>query len=199
MEDIKERASKVASQKSKRQTSAKPLVTHDVTSYNDFIDNYDTSFITTNEGKTYEIQKVDPGTYMSITGSPLIASLSEQNIDMSDSDEIEQAVNNMSATEKLQYVQSDDFLLFMQKMVCAGIVSLKFVCKRQHECNKLRKELSIDLLSGNDLMELYNAVMALSLPESEREMAENFRETGKREQEQSDTHSSDSGEISPDA
>ena len=188
-------ARKKASSKAKKYAPERPSTTQGLTSYEDLISNYSTSFTTTISGNTFEIQKIDPGTYMSITGSPLIQVLSESDIDLSNREEVEQAIDELPDEEKLQYVQTDEFLLFMRKVVCAGIVSLNFVCKRQNQCNRMKKELSIDLLSGNDLMELYNTIMAMSIPESEGDTVTIFRSNGEKPEEQPDSDLPDSEEV----
>ena len=186
----------VARQKAKRSqlTSHQPQQ-QGLTSYNDLIGNYTISFITTASGNTYKIQKIDPGMYMSITGSPLIQILNNADIDLTDSNAVEETIKNLSTEDKLDYVQSDEFLLFMQRIVCAGVVSLNLVCKHQDNCSPTRKELSIDLLPANDLIEIYNAIMDISVPEGEREVGENFRSDSEAEQDETDTDISDSAKI----
>ena len=166
-------ARKKASQKSKRVTSQ--VTDKQLTSYEDLVSNYETSITTTTSGKSFEIQPVTPGTYFLITGTPLMSILTEKGLDGQSAEERQKAIEALSDEEKLSFVTNDSYIEFMQRTCCAGIVSVNFVMKRQRQCNKFKKEISIDLLEGNDLFEVFSAIMEISASESAGELVETFR------------------------
>jgi len=182
-------ARKKASQKGKRavqQTADKQL-----TSYEDLVGNYETSIVTTTSGKTFEIQSITPGVYFLITGTPLMGILSEKGLDVQNAEERQKAIEELSDEEKLEFITNDGYIEFMQRTCCAGIVSVNFVMKRQRQCNKFKKEVSIDLLEGNDLFELFTAIMNISASESAGDLVETFQSENTTEQERHDTDTSD--------
>ena len=176
-----ESARKKASSKSRRmqaQTTDKQLTTYD-----DLVSNYETSITTTTSGKSFEIQPVTPGAYFLITGTPLMSILSEKGIDIQSAEERQKAVEALSDEEKLSFITNDSYIEFMQHTCCAGIVSVNFVMKRQRQCNRFKKEVSIDLLEGNDLFEVFSAIMEISASESAGELVETFHGENETKQE----------------
>ena len=165
-------ARKKASRKSKRTTSQIP--DKQLTTYDDLVSDYETSLTVTTSGKLFEIQPITPGTYFLITGTPLMNILSEKGLDGQSTEERQKAIEELSDEEKLEFVTNDGYIEFMQRACCAGIVSINFVMKRQRQCNKFKKEVSIDLLEGNDLFEVFSAIMEISASESAGELIETF-------------------------
>ena len=168
-----ESARKKASSKSRRaqtQTADKQLTT-----YEDLVGNYETSIVTTTSGKIFEIQSITPGAYFLMTGTPLMGILSEKGLDAQTAEERQKVIEELSDEEKLEFVTNDGYIEFMQRTCCAGIVSVNFVMKRQRQCNKFKKEVSIDLLEGNDLLEVFSAIMNISVSESAGELVETFQ------------------------
>lgn len=174
-------ARKKASQKSKRATSQ--IADKQLTSYEDLVSDYETSIITTTSGKVFEIQSITPGAYFLITGAPLMNILTEKGIDAQSIEERQKAIEELSDEEKLEFVTNDGYIEFMQRTCCAGIVSVNFVMKRQRQCNKFKKEVSIDLLEGNDLFEVFSAIMEISASESAGDLVETFQSESEEKQE----------------
>lgn len=204
-EDIQEKARQTASQKAKAKTKKVMANAEDknLTTYEDLVSDYETSIFVTSSGRTFEIQPISPGAYFLITGSPLLDILTEKGLDNEDIETRRKAFEELSDDEKMAIVTNDDYLEFMQRVCCAGIISLNFVMKRQSACRAYKKEVSIDLLSSGegagDLVELFGAIMELSSSESEGEMVETFRKEDKEESTGHDTDTSDGEGVSPDA
>ena len=178
-----------ARQQATAQVQAKHPIRKQLTTAEDLLKDYAVKPITTVLGNKYQIQKIHPGTYMLVTGSPLIAALSNIETD-TETDDAAAILDELPVQSKSQYLQ------YMQRIVCAGVVSLHFTCdKWQSKCND--GELSIDVLPAEDLIELFNEIMTLSLPESEVETVTNFPETSAEEQPGDGSDSPDSEAIPP--
>ena len=109
--------------------------------------------------------------------------LTEKGIDAQSIEERQKAIEELSDEEKLEFVTNDGYIEFMQRTCCAGIVSVNFVMKRQRQCNKFKKEVSIDLLEGNDLFEVFSAIMEISASESAGDLVETFQSESEEKQE----------------
>jgi len=185
----KERAQEraTAQMRTKQQPAGKQLTTAE-----DLLRSYSIKYLTTTLENHYQIQKVYPGTYMIITGSPLVEHLA--NIESDTTDDAAAMLDELPDQAKSRYLQ------FMQRIVCAGVVSLNLTCdKRQPKCNDEKKELSVDVIPGEDLIELYNEIMALSLPENEVETVDTFPETSPDQQACDDTDTPTDDAIPPTA
>lgn len=190
MQDIKERARQKASEKAVvKQSSQTEAGNKGLTTYEDLVSDYETSIVATTSGNSFEIQPVSPGAYFLATGTPLLDILTEKGLNEGSIEERQRAFDEMSDDEKMSLVSNDDYLEYVQRISCAGIVSINFVMKRQRDCNRVKKEVSIDLLDANDLFEIFGKIMELSASESEGELVETFRGESETEQERLDTDS----------
>lgn len=196
MQNIKERARQKASEKAIKQSSQSQTDSKGLTTYEDLVSDYETLIVTTTSEKVYEIQPISPGAYFLTTGTPLLDTLTEKGLSEGSIEDRQQAFDELSDNEKMSIVSNDDYLEYVQRVCCAGIVSVNFVMKRQRDCNRIKKEVSIDLLDANDLFEIFGRVMEMSASESEGELVETFRGESETEQERHDTDTPISENIS---
>lgn len=140
-------------------------------------------YVTTASGWVFEIQPISPGLYFLMTGTPLIDIAQAQGGDWNNPNDRQQAIERKQAT-----MTAEDTIEFMQRVCCAGITSLNFVIKPANTCIEAKQELPVTHL-GDDLLDLFNHIMSISLPESEGDVMATFRGAGAAEQEQPDSDS----------
>lgn len=184
MSTIHDRAAANASKKSMQQ--AGPPAEKQLTTYAAFKQRRQVAkhFVMTVSGLMFAIQPISPGLYFLMTGTPLIDIAKAQGWDWNDPNVRQQTVERKQAT-----MSAEDTVEYMQRVCCAGITSLNFVMKPEGACNEAKQELPVTAL-GDDLLELFNQIMAISLPESEGEEIATFRGNGTTEQEQPDSNPS---------
>jgi len=158
-------------------------------SIEDFWTDYQQAFVEISKG-TLEIQSIDPGDFLLISDTPFVQMLLDKGVDMKDGEAINEAYNTFTDEEKYE-----SFIHNVKKCVCHGVVSVKFVNKSPSECNK-DIEVSVDRLSTEDLMTVYNAIKQISVPEEVAEKATEFRNESEGSGEAITEDSPDSESIS---
>ena len=147
-----------------------------LTGYDDLVAGYETAFIKTTSGKTFEIQSIDPGIVFILMGTPIISMLSNKGADLADADSVNKTIQALSIDEKVDASQNELFNNLIYQSICEGVVSVHFVNKPQYECDPDKKELSVNLLSKIDQTEIFEAIMGLIKPDRLQELAEFFRQ-----------------------
>ncbi len=189
MPDIKERARQKASEKAVKQSSQSEVSNKELTTYEDLVSNYKTLEVPTTSGNLFKIQSISPGAYFLMTGAPLLDVLTEKGLSEGSIEDRQRAFDELPDDEKMSIISSDDYLEYVQRACCAGIISINFVMKRHDKCSNIKKEVSIDLLNAKDLFEIFGEIMKVSVSESEGELMETFRDEDETEQERHDTDS----------
>ncbi len=161
-------------------------------SIEDFWANYQQAFVEISKG-TLEIQSIDPGDFILISDTPFVQMLLDKGVDMKDGEAINKAYETFTDEEKY-----DSFIYNVKKVVCHGVVSVKFVNRSPNQCNR-DSEVSVDLLSTEDLMTVYNAIKTLSVPEEVAEKATEFRNEIEDSGGGTNEDSPDSENLSPEA
>jgi hypothetical protein len=152
----------------------------DLTSYQDLIKDYQTAFISTPSGYSFEIQAIRPGNYMISMGGMLTKYLTQSGVDLQNQEAVREAIQNLDEEQQIELSFDEANITRMQKIVCAGVISMNFVDKPQHECKKWLKEVSIDLLPFADLLSLFTEIIGMSLPETEVADFATFRQDSKQ-------------------
>lgn len=166
-----------------------------LTSYNDLISGYETAFVKTTSGKTFEIQSIDPGIVFILMGTPVMSMLSNKGADFTDAESVNKAIQALSIDEKVEVSQNELFNNLICQTICEGVVSVHFVNKPQYECDAGKNELSVNLLSKIDQTELFEAIMGLIKPDRLQELAEFFRQKSKETQDGNSEDSPDGEDV----
>lgn len=173
------RASDKQSTSDKLKSKPKP---QNMTSYDDLLSVYETAFVKTTSGKTFEIQSIDPGIVFILMGTPVMSMLATKGADLTDAESVNKAIQALSIDEKVELSQNELFNNLIHQVICEGVVSVHFVNKPQYECDPDKKELSVTLLSKIDQTDVFEAIMGLMKPERLQELAEFFRQTSEETQ-----------------
>jgi hypothetical protein len=168
-------------------------LTNYLTSYDELISGYETAFVKTTSGKTFEIQSIDPGIVFILMGTPVMSMLSNKGADMTDANAVNKAIQALSIDEKVEVSQNELFNNLINQTICEGVVSVHLVNKPQYECDPDKKELSVNLLSKIDQTEIFEAIMGLIKPDRLQELAEFFRQKSEEKQ-NGDSEDSPDGE-----
>jgi hypothetical protein len=168
--------------------TAKP-VTDGLATANDFWTDYETGFVTISKDRLLEIQSLDPGDFLIILDTPFVKMLNDKGVDVTDSEAVTQAVNDLTDSEKMEVYKQN-----IRKVICAGVVSVKFVDKLPQYCDP-EKEVSVDRLSQDDQTIIYNAIKELSVPEEVAEKASSFPDESGDSEGRADTDIPDSKDI----
>lgn len=147
----------------------------DLTSYDDLVGEYQTTFVRTSSDKVFEIESIGPGEFMMIFGSPIAQVLSDIGIDLDDP-EREKKLVDISIEDKVDVLLSHDFQEFAENIVCAGVISINFLRRPQRECDQDKQEVSVSRLHFQEMCELFNAIIRLSVSGEEMGLIEFFRE-----------------------
>lgn len=167
----------------------------DLTSYEDLVKEYQTTFVRTSSGKVFEIETIGPGEYMMIFGSPLAQALTNMGLDPDDPKGSALRLADVSIEQKIDVLLGHDFQDFAENIICAGVISINFVRKPQRECDEDKQEVSISRLPFQDLCELFNAVIRLSVSGEEMGLIEFFREGSEEVSGERDSSSRDSESL----
>ena len=163
------RASKIASGRGGSQEAVKPTRDDSLTSANDLVKNYQihiTQLKTHSESnpRRFEIQSVSAGDFYAEFGSPILALLAEKDVDITDKDAVDNYIQNeMTLAEKAKLGLLDENFKKMRRIICQGVISIQFSVNNQIDCED--DEVSVHLLSALEQIELFNAIIRLSVPE----------------------------------
>jgi hypothetical protein len=195
--DAKKLAQKRASDKQRKLAKESKAISNTksqregLTGYDDLVAGYETAFIKTTSGKTFEIQSIDPGIVFILMGTPVISMLSSKGADLADAESVNKTIQALSIDEKVDASQNELFNNLIHQSICEGVVSVHFVNKPQYECDPNKQELSVNLLSKIDQTEIFEAIMGLIKPDRLQELAEFFRQ---KSEEASDGDSEDTSD-----
>lgn len=167
----------------------------DLTSYEDMVEEYQTTFVRTSSDKVFEIESIGPGEFMLIFGSPLAQALTNIGFDPGDLEGSAKKLEEASIEQKVDVLLGHDFQDFAESIICAGVISINFVRKSQRECDKDEQEVSVSLLLFQDLCELFNAIIRLSVSREEVGLIEFFREGSEEISGERDPSSRDSESL----
>ena len=197
MNNAKDLASQRATEQTLKQPPPPQQKETDLTTFEDMLAGYKTGIVKASSGETFEIQCVSPGDFLLSTGSPLIQAISEGGIDLTDEAGVKKVIEEFSSGEALDLVTDEDFLELAKKIVIRGIISINFVDKKQNECRKRKKEVSIDLLPMQDVLDVYTAIMNLSVSEEDTAEIQLFRQNGEGQQGEHTSDISNQSEVQP--
>lgn len=162
---------------------------------------YKVSAVVTRLGNAYQIRSIQPGEFVVLTGSPLIAALAEKGIDIQDDKARVQAIRDMSDEEKIDLakkIAGDSNLTDTAKEIaCKGVTSLNLIMKSPEET--VGEEVSVDLIPNEDLEEIVAAVMEISSTEEDIKAVYTFQDFGEEETEGSDRDTPDGERIQQEA
>ncbi len=154
---------------------------------------YKTSIVQTRLGNAYKIRSVQPGEFVVLTGSPLIAALAEKGIDMQDEKARVAAIKSMSDEEKVALAQKmagdSNIANVGRSIACQGVISLNLVEKSPEETTG--EEVSVELIPNEDLEEIVAAIMEISSTEEEIKTVYTFQDFSEGETEGSDRDTPD--------
>ena len=168
-DEAERRASEIASG---RGGAPKPMARgrdDGLTSASDLVKNYQIHIVElTNHSednpRKFEIQSVSAGDFYAEFGTPILALLAEKDVDITDKDAVGDYINNeMSTSDRAKLGLLDENFAKMRRIICQGVVSVAFVVKNQIDCED--DEVSVNLLSALEQIELFNAIIRLSVPE----------------------------------
>jgi hypothetical protein len=131
---------------------------------------------------TFEIQSIDPGEFVKLLGTPIVALLADKGINVLDEASLQDGIAKISEEEAMDVASDDDFISLVKQVLVAGVVTVNFVSKKQAECSSVKKEVSVDVLAKETQLELYTLIMDLSLPERDEKSFTSFREQGDGEE-----------------
>lgn len=144
---------------------------------------YKTSAVLTRLGNSYKIRSVQPGEFIVLTGSPLIAALTEKGIDMQDEKARVAAIKAMSDEEKIalakKMAEDSNIANVGKSIACQGVISLNLVEKSPEETTG--EEVSVDLIPNEDLEEIVAAIMEISSTEEEIKTVYTFQDYSKED------------------
>lgn len=162
---------------------------------------YKTSAVLTRLGNGYKIRSVQPGEFVVLTGSPLIAALTEKGVDIRDGKARVAAIRAMSDEEKIalaKKIAGDSNLAATAKAIaCQGVISLNLVEKSPEETTG--DEISVDLIPNEDLEEIVAAIMEISSTEEEIKTVYTFQDISEGEAGGSDRDTPDGEGVPQDA
>ncbi len=121
-------------------------------------------------GWKFMIQSVVPGNFIMALETPLLNMLVDKGTDFSDSADIKEKIESIPDEEKIKLVNEKSFEDMVKDVVIAGVISMKLVRKAQMFCTE-EDEVSIDLITKEDLNILYQEIMKISVP---KELADKF-------------------------
>ncbi|MHC4395661.1 MAG: hypothetical protein ACYS1A_08390 [Planctomycetota bacterium] len=195
MNDAKDLASRRATQETLKQPPPPQQQEVSLTTFDELLAEYKTGIVKTSSGKTFEIQCVSPGDFLLSVGSPLIQAISESGADLTSESEVNKVIADLSEEETFDLVANEDFIELIKQVVIRGVISVNLVDKKQNECNKRKKEISIDLLPIPDILDVYTAIMNLSVSEEDTAEVQLFRQESEGEQSEHNTDTSDSPDL----
>lgn len=147
-----------------------------LTSYDDLVAEYRTTMVETSTGKVFEVQNVSPGDLLLIAGSPLMAELTLQGLDLKDAGTVSESVMAMPPAKQLQLISNPDFLRTVKKTVCLGVISVNLVDKEQKDCDAEVQEVSLARLLLPELFQIFTAILQISATDQEVKDFYSFRE-----------------------
>ncbi len=164
-----------------------------LTTYEDYAEQLVTVIVETSSGKVFEVQKVTPGEILKAAGSPLMDLLTQEGLDFGKDgrEEAEEKVRQLPDEKKIEIVSDPEFMGIAKSIVCSGVISVNFVDKPRSECDREKKEVPADVLNMRELMDLFTAIMSISVGEGEVQEFYTFREGSERAQDEY-------GQIAPD-
>lgn len=190
-EETRNRAKEIASQKGREQAgkTATPVAESEeeeeyigLTSFADMLENYEEGFANTGSGKRFAIEAIHPGDFAYLLQTPILQLMITKGVDLSSPEEIQETVNHLTSEEHLTMMASEASLRTQREIICAGVTSMKFVMRYQRDC--VDEEVSVYRLTKGETIEIYNAIMEISVPREVREKALRFRKVDEEESEQ---------------
>lgn len=142
---------------------------------------YEYGVASTSTGKRFEIEGIHPGDFSYLLHTPVLQLLIQEGVDLSSPEEVLKTVHALPPEEQLAFATQESFLQTAREIVCAGVTSMRFVMRRQKDCTG--GSISIYRLTKGEIIEVYNAIMEMSIPREARERAAWFREVGNEERE----------------
>ena len=127
----------------------------------DFLKDYKTSSFTLRDGRKIELQGLDPGDFIPIDGSPIRVMMTAAGLDFEDEKIRKKFIGDMTIEQRAELL--DRHLVNVRRVVVKSVISLVFSLKLQHECGK--GVVSIERLSDDDLLSIWDAIRKLSLDE----------------------------------
>jgi hypothetical protein len=183
-----------------RQKAPKP---EGLASYEGLISGYETAYVKTPSGWTFEIQTIDPGMFLGIFGTPFISMLIENKA--TDEQSVNEIIESMSDEEKVRQANDPTLVNNILEIICRSVINVKLVNKPQSECDRDRQEVSIIMLietgklTQDDITQLYKAIFELVRPEEIAKMAESFLRAYNKSENRTNTDTPDSEDLPPDA
>lgn len=158
---------------------------------------YKTSAVLTRLGNSYKIRSVQPGEFVVLTGSPLIAALTEKGVDIQNGKASAAAIRAMSDVEKIalsKEIAADSNMASVGRSIaCQGVISLNLVEKSPEETTG--EEVSVELIPNEDLEEIVAAIMEISSTEEEIKTVYTFQDYSKEDAGEPDSDTPDSEVI----
>lgn len=152
----------------------------ELTSYEQLVAEYRTTIVETSSGKVFEVQNISPGDLLLVAGSPLVAELTEQGLDMTDAGSVSESVMAMPQSKQIELVTNPDFLRTVKLTVCMGVISVNLVDKEQRECDATLHEVSLSRLLIPELFQVFTAILQLSATDREVQDFYSFREESEK-------------------
>lgn len=158
---------------------------------------YKVSAVVTRLGNSYKIRSVQPGEFVVLTGSPLIAALADKGVDIQDTRASAKAIKGMPDEEKIALAKeiagNSDLTAISKGIACQGVISFNLVMKSPEETEG--EEVSIDLIPNEDLEEIVAGIMEISSTEEEIKTVYTFQDLSEEKPEGSGRDTSDGEDI----
>ena len=149
-----------------------------LTTTQELLSRFKTTIVELTTGKVFRIRVIPPGDFVTLVGTPLLSVFVELGIDMGDTEHAVEDIQSLSAEKKMALVSGNDFQSMIRKIVCRAVISINFVDALQEECNTDRNEVPISVLEPEEQMEIYIAVMDISVNINDVKDFYSFREDG---------------------
>lgn len=166
-----------------------------LTTYEEFLAEHErrqrTAIVKTAGGQTFEIKLLSPGDFVMVMNTLLVQKLMP---------ELAAAPDEMSEADQekaMDLMTNEELLDSIKNVVCQAVVSVNLVNKAQEQCDRAKKEVSIELIDLVTLLELNMAIRKLSVPETESDQVASFRSESGGDEAGDDQGASDSESIQP--
>lgn len=182
-----------------RDQTGQPIGQAQLTTAAQLLAGYKTGFFTAQSGRQYEIQLVQPGDFARFIRVPVLSLMVEKGVNIADPEATQAAIKEMDEEEMIMTVEDDRFIDLARRIVCAGVINVKFRMEPQAHLDDKSGEVSIQLIPAEEAIELYNAIMELSFPKEVADEMRSFRKELEEKIGRGNQDSSDVAGVQPEA
>ena len=124
----------------------------------DFLSKHKTAFMQLSDENWIEYQRLAPGDFMELSGSPLQREMTEAGLDYEDKEERDDYIDSMA--QESQVIVLNAFLDNAKRIVAKSIISVNVSILPQDQCTG--DLISIENISDWDVIKIYTEVAKLS-------------------------------------